>query len=424
MKSIPRICLFLYALLLATACSDPDITPAPFAYPLALTADQKDHSVDLNWTQVDVSSFEEYIILRSIDSIPDTPEPEVSGLTAIVARIDQRTKTTFTDFQLPIESDVYYKVYARIGGRFLMSPTRHVGLNFQVIDFRADVMAADTAHDEIVGFDRARDLLFRYNYEEDEVQASELYTLNTPIIRFGQYQGKDEVYLCDRNSVIFIADRESLHWSHTINTAFNVLDFVVVDELIIVTRSNGTIAVYDRAQRQQRSTVGSVTINPRFLAAASTGDNVVTVWEFALTQVARYRITGWSLGIERMEPIVVAGSAVLLSPRPDYLVFAMSNFGQIMDANLEPVTALEGGSNFYQGLTFSPDGTRLFTAGFGVENAEIKMFDVTADYALDRVYPFSFTPTNLFADEGTLYSTAVLFVNGAARTLISKIDYQ
>ncbi|MDX1407157.1 MAG: hypothetical protein R3330_03460, partial [Saprospiraceae bacterium] len=404
MTCTPRFYLFRCTMLLLGGCEDPDITPSPFAYPLALTAGQQDHGMTLSWTRIDVSSFEEYIILRSTDTIPDTAEPEITGLTTVVARIDQRTEHTFSDFQLPIEPVLYYKVYAKIGGRFLMSPTVRVELDYQVIEYRADVMAADTVRNEIVGFDRSRNLLFSYNYLDDEVVASELYTLNTPLIRFGRYQGKSEVYVCDRNSVIFIADQETLQWTHTINTTFSVIDFVVVDELIIVTRNNGTIAVYDRPQRQQRSFVGSVQINPRFLAATSTGDNVVTVWEFALTQVGRYRITGSTIAIETIEPIIVAGSGVLLGVKPGYDAFAMSNFGQILDANLEPLTTVENGTHFYQALAYSPDGTRLFTSGFGSESAEIKEFDVEADYERVKVYPFSFTPVNMFVDQGTVYS--------------------
>ncbi len=164
-------------------CDKLDMQPGEFAYPLEISVTQNQSVATLHWTEATVSTFEEYVILRSTDRIPDTPEPQVTANTLIIARVDQRSGTTLEDINVPIVDTIFYKVYANIGDRFLMSPTIAYDTHLHVLSFRADAMEAVPSKHEMVAVDRALNTLFVYDYQNREIlRTKALGQLSGPLI--------------------------------------------------------------------------------------------------------------------------------------------------------------------------------------------------------------------------------------------------
>ena len=418
--------IFAASILMLGACNDLSIEPTPFNYPIQLTLSQKQYAVEVSWDKSTVSSFEEYFILRSTDSIPDLDKPEVSGLITIADRIDDRDIHTFTDTQFPIATTMFYKVYVKIGERFLMSPTRRIDLSLQLIDLRADVFGIDQAKNEMIAFDRGRGLLFTYNYETEEITGQEPHSFNFPKIIVGTYNGADEIYINDRNVIITVINRETLKLKTSFSVTYNVLDFTYDEGRFYIARngpSQGSLAVYRRSSGTQATSLTNVINFVRNVHFTGSPPNE-KIYDLSFNQAARYSVSGNSISLDKFISPIVPGSQVLSVMRPDFTEMVLTNAGQIVDANLENVVTLEGGNNFYQWFAYSQDGATLFGAGFEVNQSVVRSYDANDNYALIERFPLNFNPTGIFSDGGNVYAIGVVFLNGIARTIIAKFPYE
>ena len=422
-QSFAIICLVT---LILQGCDDPSIAPTPFEYPISLSGSQGQFAVTLEWQEVSVSTFEEYFILRSQDSIPDTPEPEITGLTTLVTRIDQQEITTFTDSQFPISQTLYYKAYAKIGDRFLMSPTVRVDLDLQVFNLRADALTVDIDEHVIIAYDRSQQLLFAYDYISREILEQRQHFFNVPLIHFGTYNGSKEIYLSDRSTSLFIINRETLVTKQTMFTTYNIQDFKYDDERFFIARdgpSSSSLAVYRRSNltlAEQINSVINFTRNVQVLGESPEQK----VMDLAINQMARYSVTGTDISQDFLKQVVVSGSQVFSSVRPGQDEIVLTNNGHIVNSNIESITTLDGGSRFFQSFAFSPDGDRLFGSAFNLNTVEISIYDATSNYALIKRIPINFSPTRIFADDENVYAVGLVFLGGVNKTIISKFAYE
>ena len=119
-------------LLLFASCEKEVIDNTDKKFPIEISVNNKGSLSELTWTRANVSSFVEYIIVRSTDSIPSGLPP---ASTPIVARIDDFEEITFVDSSTPFVEELYYKVYVDIGERFLESPSLKVDQKILGYDF-------------------------------------------------------------------------------------------------------------------------------------------------------------------------------------------------------------------------------------------------------------------------------------------------
>ena len=414
--------LAFYALFLG-ACNDELIEPGPFQYPIQLEVSSGENVVNLNWTKASVSTFTEYVIVRSIDSIPDTQEPVLEGNQVIVERIDKIDQTTFDDFKFPISDVAYYKVYADIGDRFLMTQTIRVDLNIQTIPFRVDVMEPDPENNEIVCYDRGLRVLFTYDYEEAEVleQASIGGNFNSPLMQIGEYNGAREIYLSDRNSLLNIYDRNSLSYkaqmwlssSSTVDFHYSNGQFVMA-----ANHSGANLYLYDRSTLGLRNTTNGATNNPRYLIRGH-NTSIFDLYEFTPQTYTRYTVhSSWfSTTLQK------TGSAVqVLRParHPERDEFIVHTSGQIINSDLELVDVVGGGSTFFNMATYTADGKYIATARFLVNEMVLEFYDTEKLTTRVKSIPLNFNPNFMFADGEYIYATGLVFTGGTNQTVISK----
>lgn len=424
-----ELTLFLIGLSVAMSmwsCEERVIEPNDFEYPLELTIENQGNGFYLSWTEVPVSTFEEYLVIRSQEPIDDNPTPEVTGLAEIAARIDEMGRTHFQDLAPPIATDLYYKVYARIGERFLLSPTVHVEQDLQLLSLRADRVSVDTLANEIIAYDRSRSVLFIYDYANREIRHQRNISFNNPVIRFGTFQGEEEIYIADPFSLttISILDRSSLEITTTLIASWYIHDFQYTNDRFIVAHDNITngTRIYRRNTLAQETTAPMSGSSYRLLALGPRASDRL-FYEFTIQTSNKYRLTDNSVILDKHVELPLSGSQVVVGVSPGAEEFAVTNFGHILNDELETVAVLEDGLQFYQLFTYSDDGRTLIGFSFEQSMPVLKAFDVSDDYSLTSSRKLSFSPLSIFADNGAVYAIGVVFVNNDVRTLITKYLY-
>lgn len=211
-RSISRHCMInrnsLYSSLLLIAfvaffssCTleEPDATDK--TPPLTLTAEQNLSLTKLTWDHVNVTGFKEYILLQSSSSIPDNPTPVVNQDVSLVARIKDVDITTTSVSASLITPTVCYKLYCAVDDRFMYSPTICIQQNIEFVPGFFDSGCHTSGIDEMVGFDRANNLLASINYKTATISSSEVeFSFNFPSLDLSTWNGITDVFGFDQSS--------------------------------------------------------------------------------------------------------------------------------------------------------------------------------------------------------------------------------
>lgn len=91
-------------------------------FPITLNFQRLGEGVQFTWASANLSDFEKYVLVRSVDSIPAGQIPaNIFNQAAIIYDPEHRDSTTFTDQAIPIATHLFYKLYVKAGNRFLES---------------------------------------------------------------------------------------------------------------------------------------------------------------------------------------------------------------------------------------------------------------------------------------------------------------
>ncbi|MCU0349112.1 MAG: hypothetical protein MUC59_19390, partial [Saprospiraceae bacterium] len=209
---------FCLLLLLATfsSCKKEDIDNGDQGFPLTLTAEKPDRNVLLTWTATKNSDFEAYVVVRSLSPTIDDEAP-ASG---VIETIEDYNTNIFVDKTVPFVEDVYYKVFAKIGGRFLASPTIHVRNDVKLLDMVINRSVFDKENDLAYFFDSAKNSVFKYNYSVGKV----VDTLELPgafdvRMAIGNHGNGNELYIYrSGNFSLDIYNADNLNFITSIST--------------------------------------------------------------------------------------------------------------------------------------------------------------------------------------------------------------
>ena len=406
------------------ACDKLDTQPGEFQYPLSLSVERKQSIAELTWSEATVSTFEEYIILRSTDEIPDSPEPEITGNTVLLARIDERKATLFKDSNLPIADSIYYKVYARIAGHLLMSPTVGFTQNLHLVPVRADIVEHVPSQNAFIGFDRVTQQLFVYDYSIREFLVSRFFQLNFPVI---SYSASPQEILISENGTTQFLDYTTLNVIKTFQTN-QIRNVKYANGWIYLTRAQFPFgfALYRRSDLSFRDEVNALQSDWRgFSVIPDVNDaNKATIYDFSLTGSARYVQNNTTLEVDLLSSEVLPGGLMVVARHPVRTEFVITNTGIIVDGNLQIIKTLENGTLSFSFWAYSPDGSRLFGMTFQ-NNLMIRVYDAENDYSFVEEYVLSnqISPVALFTDEDNMYLVSLVFLNTSTQTLITTIEY-
>ena len=148
--------------------------------PLTLSYTQEYSLTTLSWDKVKVTGFKEYILLQSINPIPDSPEPEVSAEVTVLKRINEVDVTSLSVSPSLLSPVICYTLYCAVDDRFLYSSNICIEQQFFLTSGFYDRACHADGEDEFVMFDRLNNKLSSLNYQTGEVTN----TVNDIVLNF------------------------------------------------------------------------------------------------------------------------------------------------------------------------------------------------------------------------------------------------
>lgn len=115
------VLLSLVALVVFSCKETLTVDNADQNFPVELHAQPDGESIRFSWDPAQVSTFENYFIVRSPLAIPAGLTPFAGGNSQIIFQSDRPDTTVFVDESPPLFEEIYYKLYIDIGERFVES---------------------------------------------------------------------------------------------------------------------------------------------------------------------------------------------------------------------------------------------------------------------------------------------------------------
>ncbi len=117
----PFLKLLLFFSLLWMGCGKDDDGIAETKNKLIVTPDFENGFVDISWESETLSTFEKYILVRSLDSLPDQVAPPPQSWGTELYEFEVRNQLTFKDEELPRVGHFYYQLYIDLGTHYTRS---------------------------------------------------------------------------------------------------------------------------------------------------------------------------------------------------------------------------------------------------------------------------------------------------------------
>jgi len=221
-------------------CSLSEPEPSSFTTALTLNAEQNLSLTTLSWNRVNVTGFKEYIILQSLNPIPDSPVPVLSPGVTVLKRIDDLDITTHAVSIPLLASQVCYKLYCAVDDRFLYSANLCVNPQIDVVDGFLDRGCHEQGNDEAILFDRFNRRLVALNYKTGIFTTMVIdLDLNFPTLEMTTWNNITNVFASDQSpswirkytfpslTGVNVKQFNSVLWSANVHNQFV---FVATDE--------------------------------------------------------------------------------------------------------------------------------------------------------------------------------------------------
>lgn len=413
--------LFCIAML-ATACEKEEVDNSDKNYPIQLTVSKPERNIELAWTKTNISSFESYIVVRSTDPIPDSQTPP-SGT---IATITDQGENTFSDVGFPFVEKLYYKVFVKVGDRFLFSPTVEMTTDVKLLDLVPTFTLADPANDVVYLMDVNQGQLHRYNYALEEIthtlSLSNVFNMRMAV---GDNGEGNELYLNRNNDTkVEVYDAATL----SLKTSFNVNGSV----FSIASGNNGYIyvatdnwnknfAVYKRSTKQLVSGASFISAtSDRLLMPLPGTETVIDVNSFELHS---YQVNSiGNIGEHKASSVInnFFGTNGAIAVSPDGNFFAPLPDGVTYNRDLEVVgSIINNNFNFFNRYVFMPSGDRFLA--FPSSPFELWEFEFPT-FSRTNTIPLNYSVNNAFEDDGKLVLVGIVFLGFQNKTVVDVLD--
>ncbi len=417
---------FAFLLATNTACKKEPIDNNDNGYPIQLTAEKPNRNIVLNWSETKVSNFLNYVIVRSTNPIPDDPTPTGN----IIATIDDYRTISFEDATFPFTEFVYYKVYAKIGDRFLSSPTVKFENNINLIDIQVSRVLYDTENDVVFLFDPNKNNLYQYDYKNGEIKEK----LNFPGVfdlrlALGDHGNGKELYVALSGSTdIRIYNAESLDLITTMNVGGNVFSIASGDnDLLYVATDNWqrSFSVYQRSTKLLKSADNNFAGNGDAVMKAVSDDGL-TVINVSFNIVVKYKISSQGQILDISNTFLNGnffGAIQNIPASNDAQFFIPDITGTIMNLDLGVHANLSTNSFlFFSDIIFSENDDRIW--GLQANPSEIIEFSFPTVIENKRL-PLNYQPVRAIQDSGEIIVVGLVFDGlGGAKTIVDRLQIE
>lgn len=410
-KSLVPVLLFA---LVFSACEKEEIDNSDQDYPIELSLSKPDRNIILEWTKTNISNFDGYFLVRSTEPIADAPEP-----IAPFATVDDFEENIFEDASFPLAERVYYKVYVKVGERFLFSPTVSIDFDVNLLDFRATKVVHSSEDNVLFMFDNSLRTIYRYDYELGEIT----HEFNQPnnfnyVMAVGDAGQGTELFLAANNSAtVKIYDADDFTWKESFTHGGFVSSIDVKDDAIAISTDNFSqpLVILRRSPIGVIDDVdGAVGFDRRIKFLPGNDREMV---DASFEQVLYYRFDeNWALQEINSanffsNPLV----EIVVSPDGEHFIHSLEGF--VMNKNLDIVgTVPVVNFSFFQDYIFSEEGDELFA--FQVFPGQVQQFSFP-DLELEETLDLNYQLVRAFqANDGRMVIVGLVQVGFEVKTIV------
>ncbi len=413
-----------WVLLVPTGCTldDPatgDKTPA-----LTLQA-SKDYSVvHLSWEQVKVTGFKEYIILQSVNDIPDAPTPQTSQDISILTRIQDGSVTSFESANVLFSTRTCYKLYCDIGDRFLYSSTLCTDTDIDLLDGFFDRSNHEPGQSTMVAFDRFTTHLVVYDLHARSFTSLRQESVNTfPLLDVATYQNMTSLFTFDQfNNLLRKYSYPGLEYQNQRFISEGTTGGVVKGAFVYVMTQNNSAAFQILNQNNLTlidSKAGS--ISTRNLAVFEGDTTIVLNIEDGM--ITRYLVNS-SGKIIQTQTLIPGVSQLNTQGTCDIssMYYVGGRLGTLINREGDIIKNLATGFNEFTVLSrFSQDESKALLLTQDNITLSLNIYDLSALPAAPLIRKItlpSASYTDMFSEDDVIYVIGLTFTSGSNQTFI------
>jgi hypothetical protein len=169
--------------------------------PLTLHVEQNLSLITLRWDAVKVTGFKEYILLQSLDDIPDSTAPVVNSMIFLLKRINDNNIDSFTFPNALLLPKRCFKLYTSVDDRFLYSSSVCLDLTFNTFDGDYASAGHETGLKQEVLYERDQHFISLMDYETSDFlnQVSDV-NLFSPIFEISTFDDTTHVFAYEQSA--------------------------------------------------------------------------------------------------------------------------------------------------------------------------------------------------------------------------------
>jgi hypothetical protein len=394
---------------------------------LQLQVEQDLSLTNLSWTRVNVTGFQEYVILQSHQDIPNTPEPETGLNVAIAARFDDISVTSFSSINTLFTPQTCYKLYTKVNDRFLYSPTVCVDNHSNVIPGFYDRVGYNKADNNLVMFDRINANLALYDLDNETLVTTVFENqLSFPVLQVSQHNGVNFVYAFDQNQQRIRKYRlPELSLVHSHQVSNGIIGGVVDGPFLYLGTQNAqtSFQVLDNETFTQKDSRDGFTGQRNYAVFPGDTTTVLEIWDSRMRQ---YRINQQGKVIAQAE-FVLGLLQLSLQNTCDAndAYYIGGRFSRILDKDANTVTSLVEDINSVSIYSrFSPDGSKAIILGQNQQQFFLEIHDITALPSATLLKQYVLPSANyadVFMHDGIIHVVGIDFSSSNTQTFILKI---
>lgn len=379
----------------------------------------QNNQLTLDWTETNVSTFEQYLIAFSVDSIPSNFQPNFSSSTvSIFQTIDNQRINSIDTIFIPFNDKYYFQAFIKSGNKLQKSNQVQLDIqSFHKLENRINQVFPNVKDHSIIMYNENVNELITYDYLNYEKISSTIYTQDLIAGEVGHINGESELYIIHNDTRIKIYDANSLIEKANINPDGGDIYNLTSNNngIIAFTIDNNTMPVqfYNRATESLlngipfniNNSVPGITflsdsVNEGIIIGQSGVDYFVVDNE---GQLLEYNSLINNLGIIDFTLLKVSSSE-------NY--FITSREGLIFDKDLNYLARLYSNPAYtYIDYAFSENETKLFALSKESSNdyrlIEYRFPELTIKNEIFLTYE----PLNMFIDDAKLYLIGRNFSN-------------
>ncbi len=356
--SVVLLLLFCYS------CEKEVVDNTDKNFPIELRSETVGSIAKLVWTETNISTFNEYIIVRSLDSIPSSLLPASNF---IVGRIDDFEENSFVDNSAAFENEIHYKVYVDIGDRFLESPSIKVTQNILSFNFVAEKILYDDKQDVFFLAELSQGRVSRFDVASNEITHVISGISNFRDFMLGDNEGTRELYISSQsNGLISIYNATNLEDIDAFSVGREVYAMANNSRGLLFLSTDFSVdqlRIFGRSDFLQRGSINSsISTSERRLAMMNEATNELI--EATSFELMYYKIAEDGSVIEVRENRSANGTLLnKIAISPDKEGFIPYRVGTVFDTNLDFKFTTNVFSSSVSSFAFNTGGDKL-VAGF------------------------------------------------------------